>query len=305
VIILEHVYDLVILGAGPAGLSAAIYAKRAMLDFVILEKWLPGGEIANTFEVENYLGVNRLSGMELANNMVKHAEDLGVKIISDPAENVDFSKDIKKIVTETNTYYTKTVIIASGASPRKLGVKGESRLSGLGVSYCATCDGFLYKNKVVAVVGGGDVAVEDAIYLSRMCSKVYLIHRRDELRAVKSLQERMFKLPNVEVKWNSIVEDITGENFVENVIIKNKETQVIENLAISGIFIGIGHSPNVDFLKDEVKLDEGSWIITDELLQTNIKGVYAAGDIRVKNLRQIVTAVSDGAIAVNEITKYL
>jgi len=302
---LEHVYDLVILGAGPAGLSAAIYAKRAMLDFVILEKWLPGGEIANTFEVENYLGVNRLSGMELANNMVKHAEDLGVKIISDPAENVDFSKDIKKIVTETNTYYTKTVIIASGASPRKLGVKGESRLSGLGVSYCATCDGFLYKNKVVAVVGGGDVAVEDAIYLSRMCSKVYLIHRRDELRAVKSLQERMFKLPNVEVKWNSIVEDITGENFVENVIIKNKETQVIENLAISGIFIGIGHSPNVDFLKDEVKLDEGSWIITDELLQTNIKGVYAAGDIRVKNLRQIVTAVSDGAIAVNEITKYL
>ncbi|MDD4069818.1 MAG: thioredoxin-disulfide reductase [Candidatus Izemoplasmatales bacterium] len=302
---MEHVYDLVILGAGPAGLSAAIYAKRAMLDFVILEKWLPGGEIANTFEVENYLGVNRLSGMELANNMVKHAEDLGVKIISDPAENVDFSKDIKKIVTETNTYYTKTVIIASGASPRKLGVKGESRLSGLGVSYCATCDGFLYKNKVVAVVGGGDVAVEDAIYLSRMCSKVYLIHRRDELRAVKSLQERMFKLPNVEVKWNSIVEDITGENFVENVIIKNKETQVIENLAISGIFIGIGHSPNVDFLKDEVKLDEGSWIITDELLQTNIKGVYAAGDIRVKNLRQIVTAVSDGAIAVNEITKYL
>ncbi|MDD3128987.1 MAG: thioredoxin-disulfide reductase [Candidatus Izemoplasmatales bacterium] len=302
---MEHVYDLVILGAGPAGLSAAIYAKRAMLDFVILEKWLPGGEIANTFEVENYLGVNRLSGMELANNMVKHAEDLGVKIISDPAENVDFSKDIKKIVTETNTYYTKTVIIASGASPRKLGVKGESRLSGSGVSYCATCDGFLYKNKVVAVVGGGDVAVEDAIYLSRMCSKVYLIHRRDELRAVKSLQERMFKLPNVEVKWNSIVEDITGENFVENVIIKNKETQVIENLAISGIFIGIGHSPNVDFLKDEVKLDEGSWIITDELLQTNIKGVYAAGDIRVKNLRQIVTAVSDGAIAVNEITKYL
>ena len=302
---MEHVYDLVILGAGPAGLSAAIYAKRAMLDFVILEKWLPGGEIANTFEVENYLGVNRLSGMELANNMVKHAEDLGVKIISDPAENVDFSKDIKKIVTETNTYYTKTVIIASGASPRKLGVKGESRLSGLGVSYCATCDGFLYKNKVVAVVGGGDVAVEDAVYLSRMCSKVYLIHRRDELRAVKSLQERMFKLPNVEVKWNSIVEDITGENFVENVIIKNKETQVIENLAISGIFIGIGHSPNVDFLKDEVKLDEGSWIITDELLQTNIKGVYAAGDIRVKNLRQIVTAVSDGAIAVNEITKYL
>ena len=302
---MEHVYDLVILGAGPAGLSAAIYAKRAMLDFVILEKWLPGGEIANTFEVENYLGVNRLSGMELANNMVKHAEDLGVKIISDPAENVDFSKDIKKIVTETNTYYTKTVIIASGASPRKLGVKGESRLSGLGVSYCATCDGFLYKNKVVAVVGGGDVAVEDAIYLSRMCSKVYLIHRRDELRAVKSLQERMFKLPNVEVRWKSIVEDITGENFVENVIIKNKETQVIENLAISGIFIGIGHSPNVDFLKDEVKLDEGSWIITDELLQTNIKGVYAAGDIRVKNLRQIVTAVSDGAIAVNEITKYL
>ena len=302
---MEHVYDLIILGAGPGGLSAAIYAQRAMLDFLIIEKWLPGGEIANTFEVENYLGVNRLSGMELADKMVQHVQDLGVNITLDPVINVDFSGDNKKVITESTTYLTKTVVIATGASAKKLGAKGENRLNGYGVTYCATCDGFLYKNKVVAVIGGGDVAVEDAIYLSRIAKKVYLIHRRDELRAIKALQERMFKLENVEVIWDSLVEEIAGENFVEKLIIKNKNDQEISTLEVNGVFIAIGHSPNIQFLNNQVELVEGSWIKTDSHLETSAKGVYAVGDIRDTYLRQIVMSVSDGALAVSSLTKYL
>lgn len=302
---MERVYDLIIIGAGPGGLSAAIYAQRAMLDFLILEQWLPGGQVGSTFEVENYLGVNRLTGMELANNMVKHAEDLGVKITLDPVEKVDFSQDVKTIHCEKNTYRTKTVIIATGSSAKKLNAPGENRLNGYGVSYCATCDGFLYKNKVVSIIGGGDVAVEDAIYLSRIASKVILVHRRDELRAVKSLQERMFKTENVEVKWDSEVEEIKGENFVEAIVIKNKKTGFSEEIPVNAVFIAVGHQPNISFLNNEINLDDGSWIKTDSRLETNIKGVYAVGDIRDTHLRQIATSVGDGALAVSILTKYL
>lgn len=302
---LEHIYDLIILGAGPAGLSASIYAKRAMMDFLILEKWFPGGEIANTFEVENYLGVNKLSGMELANNMVKHVEDLGIEITVDPVVSVDFTQKIKKITTEKTTYLTKTVLIATGASARKLNVPGENRLNGYGVTYCATCDGFLYKDKVVAVVGGGDVAVEDAIYLSRMCKKVYLIHRRDKLRAVNALQDRMFKLNNVEVIWDSTVEEIKGKDFVEQITVLNKKTNSLKDIEVNGVFIAIGHSPNIDFLNNQVDLIDGSWIKTDSRLETSVLGVYAAGDIRDSYLRQIAMSVSDGALAVSSLAKYL
>jgi len=305
VISLEHVYDLIILGAGPAGLSASIYAKRAMMDFLILEKWFPGGEIANTFEVENYLGVNKLSGMELANNMVKHVEDLGIEITVDPVVSVDFTQKIKKIITEKTTYFTKTVHIATGASARKLNVPGENRLNGYGVTYCATCDGFLYKDKTVAVVGGGDVAVEDAIYLSRICKKVYLIHRRDKLRAVNALQDRMFKLSNVEVIWDSTVEEIKGNDFVEKISVLNKKTNEIKDIEVNGCFIAIGHTPNIDFLNNQVDLIDGSWIKTDSRLETNVLGVYAAGDIRDSYLRQIAMSVSDGALAVSSLAKYL
>lgn len=304
-ITLEHVYDLIILGAGPAGLSASIYAKRAMMDFLILEKWFPGGEIANTFEVENYLGVNKLSGMELANNMVKHVEDLGIEITVDPVVSVDFTQKIKKIITEKTTYLTKTVLIATGASARKLNVPGENRLNGYGVTYCATCDGFLYKDKTVAVVGGGDVAVEDAIYLSRICKKVYLIHRRDKLRAVNALQDRMFKLSNVEVIWDSTVEEIKGNDFVEKISVLNKKTNEIKDIEVNGCFIAIGHTPNIDFLNNQVDLIDGSWIKTDSRLETNVLGVYAAGDIRDSYLRQIAMSVSDGALAVSSLAKYL
>ena len=302
---LEHVYDLIILGAGPAGLSASIYAKRAMMDFLILEKWFPGGEIANTFEVENYLGVNKLSGMELANNMVKHVEDLGIEITVDPVVSVDFSSKIKKIITEKTTLLTKTVIIATGASARKLNVVGENRLNGYGVTYCATCDGFLYKDKVVAVVGGGDVAVEDAIYLSRICKKVYLVHRRDKLRAVNALQDRMFKLNNVEVIWDSTVEEIKGKDFFEQITVLNKKTNTSKDIEVSGVFIAIGHTPNIDFLNNQVDLIDGSWIKTDSRLETSVLGVYAAGDIRDSYLRQIAMSVSDGALAVSSLAKYL
>jgi thioredoxin reductase (NADPH) len=302
---MEHIYDLIIIGAGPGGLSAAIYAKRAMLDFLILEKWLPGGEIANTFEVENYIGLNRLSGMELADKMVKHVYDLGIEITLDSVQSVDFTQDTKKIITENTSYLAKTVIIASGASAKKLGVTGENRLNGFGVTYCATCDGFLYKGKTVAVVGGGDVAVEDAIYLSRIVEKVILVHRRDELRAVKSLQERMLKIANVEVKWNSTVEEITGKDFVEGIVIKNKITEEIEKIEVNGVFMAVGYKPNVDFLGDTVELIEGNWIKTDSCLETNVKGVYAVGDVRDTHLRQIVSSVSDGAVAVTLLAKYL
>ncbi|MFA7560826.1 MAG: thioredoxin-disulfide reductase [Candidatus Izemoplasmatales bacterium] len=302
---MEHIHDLIIIGAGPAGLSAAIYAKRAMLDFKIIEKWLPGGEIANTFEVENYLGLGRLTGMELADKMVAHAQELGVEIENDPVISVDFSKPIKRIKTETQELLCKTVVIASGASAKKLGVKGENRLGGLGVSYCATCDGFLYKGKTVAVVGGGDVAVEDAIYLSRIAKKVILIHRRDELRAVRSLQERLFKIENVEIYWSSNLDEIYGKDFVEGIKIKNNKNDNITDLEVQAVFIGVGYEPNVDFLNRNVDLIEGNWIKTDINLETNHKGVFAAGDVRDTHLRQIVTAVSDGALAVTLLAKYL
>jgi thioredoxin reductase (NADPH) len=243
--------------------------------------------------------------MELANNMVKHVEDLGIEITVDPVVSVDFTQKIKKITTEKTTYLTKTVLIATGASARKLNVPGENRLNGYGVTYCATCDGFLYKDKVVAVVGGGDVAVEDAIYLSRMCKKVYLIHRRDKLRAVNALQDRMFKLNNVEVIWDSTVEEIKGKDFVEQITVLNKKTNSLKDIEVNGVFIAIGHSPNIDFLNNQVDLIDGSWIKTDSRLETSVLGVYAAGDIRDSYLRQIAMSVSDGALAVSSLAKYL
>jgi len=276
-----------------------------MLDFLILEKWLPGGEIANTYEVENYPGIHYVSGAELADRMIDHTEQLGVQILLESVEEVDFKQDVKKIVTDRNTYYTKTVIIATGASSKKLGIDGEKEFAGKGVSYCAVCDGALFKNKVVAVVGGGDVAVEDAIYLSRVAKKVYLIHRRDELRAAKRYQERMFKLENVEMIWDSEVIRFNGEEQLKSATVKNIKTDEQRVLELDGVFVAIGMHPNVDYLGGALELAEGNWIKTDEFLETSAAGVFAAGDIRDTSLRQIVTSVSDGALAVNALQKYL
>ena len=301
----RKVYDLIIIGAGPAGLTASIYAKRAMLDFLILEKWIPGGEIANTFEVENYPGINYVSGAQLADRMIDHTKDLGIKISLESVEQVDFTKDIKEITTNYHTYYSKTVLIATGASSKKLGLKSEVELRGKGISYCAVCDGALYKDKVVAVIGGGDVAVEDVNYLSRVAKKVYLIHRRDTLRAAKRYQEKMFKHENVEILWNTEIKEFLGKDYIQSNQVMDNKTNEIQELKVQGGFVAIGMVPNVAYLGDAVELAEGGWIKTDDYLETSAKGVYAAGDIRDKSLRQIVTSVNDGALAVSMAQKYL
>lgn len=302
---MDNILDLVIIGAGPGGIAAGIYASRAMMNFVLLEKFLPGGEIANTYEVDNYPGIAHVSGMELTTLMVNHAESLGVKFTTDEVKELDLSGKIKKVVCYDNTYYTKTVIIATGAKSRPLDAIGTETFFGKGISYCATCDGALYKGKVTAVVGGGDVAVEDAIYLARMCPKVYLIHRRDELRAAKVLQERLFATPNVEIIWDSIALEVTGNDFVEGLTIQNKKTAVVSKLDVSGIFVAVGMTPNSKMVEGQVELAEGGWIITDDDCETSIKGVFAAGDVRKKSLRQVVTSVSDGATAVFGCERYL
>ncbi len=302
---MEKVYDLIIIGAGPAGITASIYAKRAMLDFLIFEKWLPGGEIANSSEIENYPGINSVSGAELADKMVDHAKELGVNINLESVESVDFKNDIKKIITDRGTYLTKTVIIATGASAKQLGVNGEEEYKGRGVSYCAVCDGALFRGKTVAVVGGGDVAVEDAVYLSRLAKKVYIIHRRDELRAVKHEQEKMFKLDNIEPVWNSNVISFNGDDLLKSVTVKNKITNETKEIEIAGAFIAVGMTPNVDYLGDAVEKIPGGWIKTDSSLETSVPGVYATGDVRDTPLRQVVTSVSDGALAVYALQKYL
>ncbi len=301
----NKVYDLIIIGAGPAGLTASIYAKRAMLDFLILEKWIPGGEIANTFEVENYPGINYVSGAELADRMIDHTKDLGIKISLESVEEVDFSNEVKKIITNYHTYYSKTVLIATGASSKKIGLPSEDDLRGKGISYCAVCDGALYKNKIVAVIGGGDVAVEDVNYLSRVAKKVYLIHRRDSLRAAKRYQEKMFHLNNVEVLWNTEVKQFIGKEFLQSLHLINNRTQKEFSLDVNGVFVAIGMKPNVSYLEEAIEFVEGGWIKTDDYLETSVPGVFAAGDIRDKSLRQIVTSVNDGALAVSMAQKYL
>jgi len=302
---MDHIYDLIIIGGGPAGLSAAIYASRAMLDYVLLEKFLPGGEIANTYEVENYPGINHVSGMELATLMIQHAEDLGAKILSEGVDDVDFTGQIKIVKTRKHEYYAKTVIIATGASSRRLGIDKEDDFYGRGVSYCATCDGALYKDKTVVVVGGGDVAVEDAIYLSRMAKKVYLVHRRDSLRAVKALQEKLLTLSNVEMVWDSVATKLSGEEFIDGVYVQNIKTLEEKKIDCDGVFVAIGMDPNTQFLHDKLAMAEGGWILTNEECETNISGVFAAGDVRKKLLRQVVTGVADGAISVFALAKYL
>lgn len=294
---MDKIYDLIIIGSGPAGLSAAIYASRAMLDYLVLERSFPGGQIINTYEVENYPGVKSASGFELANLMLEHAQSLGVTIQTETVAELDLTQPIKKVMTSENTYQTRTLILATGATPGSLGIPGEKEFFGRGISGCATCDGGLFKGKITAVVGGGDVAVEDAIYLSRMCQKVYLIHRRDSLRAVKVMQEKLFGLSNVEIIWDSLVTEVKGRESVESITIKNKKTGAQEDLAVNGLFIAVGFRPNAQLVEGKVDTTPEGWIITNEQCETSVKGVFAAGDVRNKSLRQVVTSVADGAIA--------
>ena len=302
---MENIYDLAILGAGPAGICAAIYATRAKLNTIWLDKkFVQGGQIVDTYEVDNYPGLPGITGLDLGEAMAGHAEKLGMKPQREPVRSIEAEQGIKVIRTKKNEYRARAVIIACGATHRHLGIPGEEELSGMGVSYCATCDGAFYKKKVTAVIGGGDVAVEDAIFLAGLCEKVYLIHRRDSLRAAKSLQEKLFTLPNVELVWNAAVEEITGEAFVTGVQLLDTQTKEERFVAADGIFIAVGIQPVSESFKSLVKTDEAGYICAGEDCCTSVPGIFAVGDVRTKKLRQIVTAVADGANAVNSVQEY-
>ena len=299
-------YDLIIIGAGPAGLSAAIYASRARLSAVVIEQnFVNGGQIIDTYEIDNYPGLPGISGMDLAAKMAEHAEKLGVETVYGFVQNLDLTGPVKKVETDEGTYEAKAVIIASGATHSKLGAQGENQFAGMGVSYCATCDGAFYRGKDVLVVGGGDVAVEAAIFLARGCNKVYVVHRRDELRAAKILQESLLSLPNVEMVWNSNLRSVNGGMKVESATVVNKLDQSERTIPVSGVFIAVGITPRSEFARNHVSMDEKGYIIADETGATSVPGVFAAGDVRTKQLRQVVTAVADGANAVTSAEKYL
>lgn len=303
---LDQVLDIVVIGAGPAGMAAGIYAKRAGLSSIILEKTgISGGQVLSTYEVDNYPGLPMKSGFELSEEFRMHAERLGVEIKAATVEKIIEQDNLKRVVTDEGDYLTKTVIVATGADHARLGIPGEEELAGMGVSYCATCDGAFFRGKTVAVIGGGDVAVEDAVFLARGCEKVYLIHRRDKLRAAKILQDALMKLPNVEILWDSQLKEIRGEDQVDEIVVYNKKAQKTETLSVSGVFIAVGTIPNTGFMKDVVEMDENGYIVADETCATSVCGIYAAGDVRTKQLRQIITAASDGANAVTAIEQYL
>lgn len=297
---------MIIIGSGPAGLSAAIYAQRARLNTLVIEReYISGGQVVNTYEVDNYPGLPGINGFELGMKFREHADKLGTEFVNAEVTQLELSSKVKKVITEEEVYEAKTIVIATGARHRKLGIPGEEELGGMGVSYCATCDGAFFKDHTVAVVGGGDVAVEDAIFLSRGCEKIYLIHRREELRAAKSLQERLFACNNVEFLWNTEVVKIYGEDHIECIGIRNKKTGEKKTMDIEGIFIAVGTIPNSDLVKGKLQTDEQGYIIAGEDCITNVEGVYAAGDVRKKIMQQIITAAADGANAVNSAQRYL
>ncbi len=303
------IYDLIIIGTGPAGLTAAIYAQRAKLSTLIFEKeYVSGGQVVNTYEVDNYPGLPNSSGFELGMKFREHAEMLGAQFLNAEVTKIELEEfgRVKVVYTEDEVYRAKTIILAMGARHRSLGVNREKALAGMGVSYCATCDGAFFKGRTVAVVGGGDVAVEDALFLARGCEKVYLIHRRDELRAAQILQDHLKKCENVEFIWDSEVIEIEGENKVEGLKVRNVKTGAEQNLKLDGVFIAIGTIPNSGLVAKMLHLvDENGYIPAGEDCATEYPGIYAAGDIRAKKLRQIVTAVADGANAVNSVQAYL
>ncbi len=306
-------YDLIIIGSGPAGLSAAVYAKRAGLNMLVIEKNpVSGGQIIDTYEVDNYLGIPGVNGFDLAMKFREHADKLGAEFadgtvtsIKCKEEGTDTKAPVFTVVTDNGEYDTHTILLATGAPHSKLGIPGEEEYIGKGVSYCATCDGAFYKGKVTAVNGGGDVAVEDAIFLARFCEKVYLIHRRDELRATKVLQDELFSLPNVEVIWDSVVREIKGEDKVKTLRIENVKKNEESDLDVDGIFVAIGIHPSTDLFASFVNCDEGGYVIAGEDGATSVPGVFVAGDSRKKRLRQIVTAVADGANAVTSVQDFM
>lgn len=299
-------YDIIIIGSGPAGLSAAIYAQRACLDTIVIEKnGISGGQVLNTWEVDNYPGFPGVTGFELSRQFREHANKLGARVVQDEVMQVELSGNVKKVVCEEETYEARCVILASGAHHRTLEVPGEEELRGAGVSYCATCDGAFFRGRTVAVVGGGDAALEDAIFLARMCEKVYIVHRRDKLRGAKRLQERLQALENIEFVWNSETAAIEGNGQVEALRLRQTKTGEEKRLDVDGVFIAVGIAPESELYAGQLELDEQGYIRADESGQTSVPGVFAAGDVRTKALRQILTAASDGANCVASAERYL
>ena len=302
----NKIYDTIIIGGGPSGYTAALYAARAGLETLVIERFSAGGQMTETSQIDNYPGFDDgIDGFTLGFKMQAGAEKYGAKTLQAQVVQVDLNKTPKIIKTDSGDFFAKTVIISTGAKHKHLGLENEEKLIGKGLGYCATCDGMFFKDKIVAVIGGGNSAAADALYLSKICKKVYLIHRRDTLRATKIYYEPLFKAENIEFVWNSRVIEFLFENKINGIKIQNVNDKTETDIALDGIFISIGRTPETELFKEELLLDDSGYIIADETTKTNISGVFAAGDVRTKPLRQIVTAAADGATAVHFAEEYL
>lgn len=298
-------YDVIIVGAGPGGMAATLYASRANLSVLLIEKGVPGGEMLNTAEIENYPGFSIINGPELADKMYQGAMQFGAKYTYGEVDKIDVENGVKKVYVGQTVYTANSVIVSTGAHHRKLNVPGEENFAGRGVSYCAVCDGAFFKEKVLVVVGGGDSAVEEAIYLTQYASKVIIVHRRDTLRAQKILQDRAFKNEKITFVWDSVVESINGNDCVGEVVIKNIKTNEQAVIKAEGVFIYVGMLPNSDSVKHLGITNSDGWIVTNEQMETSMPGLFAIGDVRDKILRQVVTAVGDGGIAGQQAYHYI
>ena len=302
---MEKIRDLIIIGAGPAGLTAAIYAKRAGFDTLVIdETGMGGGQIVNTYEVDNYPGLIHINGFDMGMKFKEHATEMGTEFADVTVTGVTKKDDLIYVYANDAEYVSKALIIATGAKHRALGIPGEEELRGMGVSYCATCDGAFFRKKVCAVVGGGDVALEDALFLAKGCSKVYLIHRRDEFRGAKVLADKVKETENIEIVYDSRVTEIIGEGSVNKIKVENIKSGDVKELDLNGIFIAVGMDPNTELFKDVVELDKSGYIIAGEDCITSTEGIFAAGDLRTKKLRQVITAAADGANAITSVSEY-
>jgi len=299
-------YDVIIIGAGPAGYTAGIYCSRARHDTLIISGLLPGGQLMNTTDVENYPGFDEgIMGPDLMLTMRKQAERMNTTIIDDVVVNVDFRAKPFKVLTGSEEFEAKAVIVCTGATPRKIGIEGEQTFSGKGVSYCATCDGAFFRNQDIAVVGGGDTCMEEATFLTKFASKVHIIHRRDTFRASKIMQDRALGNENIEVHWNSVIEDIKGDQKVQQIILKDTKTGENKTLEMGGVFVAIGHEPNTELFKNQLEMDENGYIIQKQNTETSVKGVFTAGDVHDHRYRQAVTAAGFGCMSAIDVDKYL
>ena len=303
---MEHIYDVIIIGGGPGGYASALYTTRSGFETLVIEKMSAGGQMTETEQIDNYPGFDEgIDGYLLGEKMQAGAERFGAKTIYSEVLSVDFSKDVKKIKTDSGEYFAKAVIVATGAWHKHLGVDGEENYRGKGLAYCATCDGNFYRGKTVAVVGGGNSAVADALVLSRICKKVYLIHRRDNLRATRIYHDQLLRADNIELRWNREVNRLLGELRLSGVELRDVNTDATEELSLEGLFVSVGRTPATSLFAGQLELDEVGYIVADESTKTNVEGVFAVGDVRTKALRQVITAAADGAVAAFYAEEYL